>query len=67
MDGTHEFADGRRMTLMRSVFDGTPAFLGRIDGRTRCAVWTDEPVDHDFDPQRRDRCRGRVEKRSVCS
>jgi hypothetical protein len=35
---------------MRSVFVGTPAFLGRIDGETRCAFWVDEPVDHDFDP-----------------
>ncbi len=37
---------------MRSVFYGTPAFLGRIDSETRCAFWVDEPVDHGFDPQR---------------
>ena len=37
---------------MRSVFVGTPAFLGRIDGETRCAFWAQEPVDHDFDPAR---------------
>ena len=37
---------------MRSVFVGTGAFLGRIDGETRCAFWTEEPVDHDFDPAR---------------
>jgi hypothetical protein len=34
------------------VFIGTAGFLGRIDSETRCAVWTDEPVDHDFDPAR---------------
>jgi hypothetical protein len=38
------------MTSSRTVFVGTPAFLGRIDGVTRCAFWTDEPVKHDFDP-----------------
>jgi hypothetical protein len=37
---------------MRSVFVGTPGFLGRIDGETRCAFWVDEPVDHGFDPSR---------------
>ena len=37
---------------MRCVFVGTGGFLGRIDGETRCAFWTDEPVDHGFDPQR---------------
>jgi hypothetical protein len=37
---------------MRSVFFGTPAFLGRIDGDARCAFWAEEPVDHDFDPSR---------------
>ncbi|MEV0565133.1 hypothetical protein [Dactylosporangium sp. NPDC050588] len=36
----------------RTVFVGTPAFLGRIDGVTRCAFWTTEPVEHDFDPAR---------------
>jgi hypothetical protein len=35
---------------MRSVFVGTPAFLGRIDGETRCRFWAEEPVDHGFDP-----------------
>ncbi|MBA2541135.1 MAG: hypothetical protein H0V17_15955 [Deltaproteobacteria bacterium] len=25
-------------------------FGAYIDGETRCAFWTDEPVDHDFDP-----------------
>jgi hypothetical protein len=35
---------------MRCVFCGTGAFLGRIDGETRCAFWVGEPVDHDFDP-----------------
>jgi hypothetical protein len=33
------------------VFQGTGAFLGRIDSETRCAFWADEPVDHGFDPQ----------------
>lgn len=37
---------------MRCVFLGCPAFLGRIDGETRCAFWTQEPVDHGFDPRR---------------
>jgi hypothetical protein len=37
---------------MRCVFAGTGAFLGRIDGETRCAFWVDEPVDHGFDPAR---------------
>jgi hypothetical protein len=37
---------------MRTVFVGTPAFLGRVDGQTRCAFWSEEPVDHDFDPTR---------------
>jgi hypothetical protein len=36
---------------LRSVFVGTPAFLGRIDGETQCAFWSEEPVDHDFDPE----------------
>jgi hypothetical protein len=37
---------------MRCVFVGTGAFLGRVDGETRCAFWCDEPSDHDFDPAR---------------
>lgn len=37
---------------MRSVFVSTGAFLGRIDGETRCAFWSDEPIDHDFDAAR---------------
>jgi len=35
---------------MRCVFYGTGGFLGRIDSETRCAFWTQEPVDHGFDP-----------------
>jgi hypothetical protein len=35
---------------MRCVFVGTPGFLGRIDGETRCSFWAQEPVDHGFDP-----------------
>ena len=34
---------------MRTIFIGTPAFIGRIDGEARCAFWADEPVDHGFD------------------
>lgn len=37
---------------MRSVFVGTPAFLGRIDSETCCGFWAEEPVDHGFDPKR---------------
>jgi hypothetical protein len=37
---------------MRCVFSVTGAFLGRVDGETRCAFWAEEPVDHDFDPGR---------------
>lgn len=40
------------MASSRTVFAGTPAYLGRIDGVTRCAFWTAEPVEHDFDPAR---------------
>jgi hypothetical protein len=35
---------------MRCVFIGTPGYLGRIDGETRCSFWAQEPVDHGFDP-----------------
>jgi hypothetical protein len=35
---------------MRLIFIGTSAFLGRIEGETRCAFWAEEPVDHGFDP-----------------
>jgi len=38
-----------RLLVMRTVFVGTSAFLGRIDGETRCAFWAEEPVDHAFD------------------
>jgi hypothetical protein len=31
---------------MRSVFVSTGAFLGRIDGETRCALWADDPSEH---------------------
>lgn len=40
------------MAVMRSVFFGTPAFLGRIDSETQCGFWSEEPMDHGFDPQR---------------
>ena len=41
-----------RAPAHRCVFVGTGAFLGRIDGETRCAFWPDEPSDHGFDPRR---------------
>ncbi len=34
---------------MRSVFVLTGAFLGRIDGETRCRFWADDPSAHGFD------------------
>lgn len=37
---------------MRCVFVGTPGFLGRIDGATRCGFWAGDPEDHGFDPKR---------------
>lgn len=37
---------------MRSHFITTIAFLGRIDGETRCAFWAEEPTEHGFDPSR---------------
>jgi hypothetical protein len=40
------------VSVMRCVFVVSAAFLGRVDGETRCAFWTEEPVDHDFDPNR---------------
>jgi len=37
---------------MRCVFTATGGFLGRIDGETVCAFWSQDPVDHGFDPDR---------------
>ena len=37
---------------MRCVFVGTGGFLGRIEGETVCAFWSEEPVDHGFDQER---------------
>lgn len=37
---------------MRSIFVGTGAYVGRVDGLTRLAFWAEEPIDHDFDPSR---------------
>ncbi len=31
---------------------GTGAFLGRIDGETRCAFWAEDPSEHGFDAER---------------
>lgn len=38
--------------IVRSVFVLTGAFLGRIDGETRCRFWADDPSEHGFDPSR---------------
>lgn len=35
---------------MRWVFVGTPGFLGRVEGPTRCAFWSEDPQGHGFDP-----------------
>lgn len=35
---------------MRWVFAMSGAYLGRIDGATRCAFWSDDPMEHGFDP-----------------
>src|SRR3954452_21583612 len=40
---------GRGRAEMRSVFVGTPGYLARIDGPTRCAFWAQDPEEHDFD------------------
>lgn len=37
---------------MRCVFVGTPGYLGRVAGLTRCAFWAQDPEDHGFDPAR---------------
>lgn len=37
---------------MRCVFVGTGAYLGRIDGETRVAFWTQDPAEHGFDQSR---------------
>jgi hypothetical protein len=34
----------RHCRRVRSVFVVTGAFLGRVDGETRCAFWADDPV-----------------------
>jgi hypothetical protein len=34
---------------VRSVFVVTGAFLGRVDGETRCGFWADDPSEHGFD------------------
>lgn len=36
---------------MRSVFITVAAYLGRIASATRCAFWSREPPDIDFDPE----------------
>jgi len=34
---------------VRCVFTLSSAYLGRIDGLTRCAFWCDDPTEHGFD------------------
>lgn len=41
----------RHCRRVRSVFVVTGAFLGRVDGETRCAFWADDPSEHGFDRQ----------------
>lgn len=38
------------MNMVKSVFYGFGAFVGRIEGETRCAFWSKNPVDVNFDP-----------------
>jgi len=40
------------LASMRCVFVGTPGYLGRIEGLTRCAFWVHDPEDHGFDAAR---------------
>ncbi len=40
------------VTVMRSLFITTSAFIGRIDGDTRCSFWAEEPTEHGFDAAR---------------
>jgi hypothetical protein len=42
----------REESAKRWVFAGTGGYLGRLEGETLCAFWTEEPVDHGFDPKR---------------
>lgn len=42
----------RHCRRVRSVFVVTGAFLGRVDGETRCAFWADDPSEHGFDHAR---------------
>ena len=37
---------------MRSIFYLTGAFLGRVEGETRCAFWADDPSEHGFAAER---------------
>jgi len=37
---------------MRSVFVGTPGYLGRVAGLTRCGFWAQDPEEHGFDADR---------------
>jgi hypothetical protein len=39
-----------RANRVRSVFVATGGYLGRIDGPTRCAFWSEDPCNHGFDP-----------------
>lgn len=37
---------------MRCVFVGTGAYLGRLEGETRVAIWSEDPAEHGFDVSR---------------
>jgi hypothetical protein len=37
---------------MRSIFVGTPGYLGRVAGLTQCAFWAHDPEEHGFDAAR---------------
>lgn len=35
--------------MVKTVFYACSAWVGRIDGTTRCRFWSQNPLDHDFD------------------
>ena len=38
------------MTIEKAIFYGFGAWVGRIDGETRCGFWTRHPAEVNFDP-----------------
>jgi hypothetical protein len=38
------------MTMVKSVFYACSAWVGRIDGETRCGFWAKNPIEINFDP-----------------